>query len=110
MPGHLHSLSVRFSSSIQTHTQSPKLLAHIRTQEKGTDYTHGIKKHDPNRILRPHYNLLLLYLHSSFQSSIEMGSLEILVRGVIVEALHGGGTVYAEEDDVAFGVKGLRRG
>jgi len=39
-----------------------------------------------------------------------MGSLEILVRGVIVEALHGGGTVYAEEDDVAFGVKGLRRG
>jgi hypothetical protein len=39
-----------------------------------------------------------------------MGSLEIFVGGVIVKALHGWGTVYAEEDYVAFGVEELGGG
>jgi hypothetical protein len=39
-----------------------------------------------------------------------MGCLEFFVGGVIVEALHRRGAVYAEEDYVAFGVEELGRG
>jgi len=36
-----------------------------------------------------------------------VGSLEVFVCGVVVEGLHGGGTVYAEKNYVAFGVEEL---
>jgi hypothetical protein len=31
-----------------------------------------------------------------------MGGLEVFVGGIVMEGLHGGGTVYAEENDVTF--------
>jgi hypothetical protein len=40
-------------------------------------------------------------------SGVEMGCLEVFVGGIIMEALHRGRVVYAEEDYVAFGVKEL---
>jgi hypothetical protein len=38
-----------------------------------------------------------------------MGCLEVFIGGIIVEALHRGRAVYAEEDYVAFGVEKLGR-
>jgi hypothetical protein len=71
--------------------------------------THSIKKHNPNRVLRPNDNFLLLDLHSGFEGGVEVGGLQVFVGGVVVESLHGGGTVYAEEDHVALGVEKLDR-
>jgi hypothetical protein len=50
-----------------------------------------------------------LYLHGGFESGVKMGCLEVFIGGIIMEALHRGRAVYAEEDHVAFGVEELER-
>lgn len=72
--------------------------------------TNSIKEQDPDRILWPDHDLLLLYLHRGFEGGVQVGGLDVFVCGRGIGALHGGGAVYAEEDHVAFGVEELWEG